>query len=321
MSVLKYAFTASRESIYKRVSRQLGEPVAFLNGAYAVWQGTNPVALVSHVDTVLEHSRRKLILNWNKKGIVSGKFGLGADDRAGVGMILSVIESGLKPWVILCDDEEIGCVGAAQLAKDVPKGFDNISAMIELDRRGSNDVVYYDMDLDTPDAAALRYFLEYEAKYTKAWGTFSDISVLADEWQIAAANLSVGYYNEHTHKEFLVVNEWRRNMERVKLILESMKDLDRLVYESDYKSYQGWRTSSGSYETHGYGTKTRSCMSGGAKVITYTSQDADDPNVWSESDYIKDRSRIYYNHDVCYCGTKLIADYCSSCDRYPHMGG
>lgn len=152
--------------------------------------------------------------------------GLGADDRAGVFIILQIIRSGLRPHIIFTTDEEVGAVGAAALAKkDCP--FKDLRYMIELDRHGTNDCVFYDCDN--------REFAEYVESFgfISTWGSFSDISVLCPEWEVAGVNLSVGYRDEHSVSEVLFVNPLLATLNKVKKMLTE-KDIPKFEYIFSY---------------------------------------------------------------------------------------
>jgi len=127
--------------------------------------------------------------------------GLGADDRAGVYMILQLLKDGLRPHVLFTTDEEIGGVGAERFAikyRSVLRAT-NIKYIMELDRSGSNDCVFYDCD-----NKRFEKFINKFGFCTES-GTFSDISIVCPITGIAGVNLSVGYYYEHTTTEMLDV--------------------------------------------------------------------------------------------------------------------
>ena len=86
--------------------------------------------------------------------------------------------------------------------------------MIELDRRGTEDAVFYDCEN--------KKFQEFiiGQGFKKDQGTFSDISILSPAWDIASVNLSIGYFNEHTKEEFLFTKATERNLQRVRKILD-----------------------------------------------------------------------------------------------------
>ena len=174
--------------------------------------GDIPIGLVAHLDTVFQDPPKTIYYN-KKNNVLRGKKGLGADDRAGVFAILKVIEVGYRPTVIFTTDEEIGCLGASALVRDFEIPFTALNFIIELDRRGTNDCVFYECDN--------KDFSEYIESFGFVIniGSFSDISVICPSWGIAGVNLSVGYYNEHTHKEYLNLNELYITIDKVINIL------------------------------------------------------------------------------------------------------
>ena len=167
--------------------------------AYIYAEGSQPICLVAHLDTVFSALPEEIFYDPEQEVMWSPQ-GLGADDRAGVYAILSIINSGFRPSVVFTTDEEKGCLGAAELVIDHPDcPFPNLKAIIELDRCGKEDSVFYDCDnID---------FEEYIAQFgfKPNLGSFSDISTIAPEWGVAAVNLSVGYVDEHTYNERLYV--------------------------------------------------------------------------------------------------------------------
>ena len=148
-----------------------------------------------------------------RKGVLWSPDGLGADDRAGIFAILQIIQSGLRPSIILTTDEERGGLGAQKLAKrECPIPF--LKYMIELDRKGSCDCVFYD--------CANPQFIQYIEKFgfVERTGSFSDISFLMSAWKICGVNLSIGYQDEHTIAEILNVNAMYRTIDIVKKMLQ-----------------------------------------------------------------------------------------------------
>jgi di/tripeptidase len=189
---------------------------------YILAEGTLPICLVAHLDTVFKQPPREIFYDQFEKVMWSPQ-GLGADDRAGVYAILEIISNGYKPSVIFTTDEEMGAEGARKLIKDYPEcPFQDLKAMIELDRRGCLDCVFY--ECDNPD------FEEYieEFGFVTNAGIFSDISVIAPEWGIAAVNLSVGYLDEHSLVERLYIEDLENTIQKVKCILD--KSISMLNY-------------------------------------------------------------------------------------------
>lgn len=205
---------------------------------YILAEGDIPICLVAHLDTVEKIPPRNIFFDNENKVMWSPEL-LGADDRAGVYAIIQIIESGYRPHIILTTDEEIGAVGATALVKQIPKcPLENLKAIFQLDRHGSNDCVFY--DCDNPD------FTKYVESFgfDTAYGSFSDISVIAPEWGIAAVNLSVGYYNEHQKIEYLRFDELHQTIEKVKMMLDNVEEMESYKYIEAKRVNNFWNMSS-----------------------------------------------------------------------------
>lgn len=184
-------------------------------------EGDIPVALVAHMDTVFSYPAYDVYYD-PRKNVLWSPDGLGADDRAGIFAILQIIKSGLRPHIIFTTDEEKGCIGADAMVKyECP--FKELKYVIQLDRRGANDCVFY--DCYNPD------FIEFIEGFgfVEAYGTFSDISSICPAWKVCGVNLSVGYENEHSMQETLNIGHLYATIEKVKQIL-SLEEQPSFVY-------------------------------------------------------------------------------------------
>lgn len=199
---LKSALNAKLTSIgYTPVSKK-----GFL---YA--EGDAPVLLVAHLDTVHKQPVSRIL--YSKDGnLMMSPEGIGGDDRCGVYMILQLIEE-MRPFILFTEDEEIGCVGARDFAKS--KIHPQVNYIVEMDRRGGNDAVFY--GCDNPEFTEFVCSFDFE----KAHGSFSDISVIAPKLGVAAVNISSGYYNEHSRHEYINLYEVERNIQRIKTMIQS----------------------------------------------------------------------------------------------------
>lgn len=86
-------------------------------------------------------------------------------------------------------------MGARKFAKS--KLRPEVNYIVELDRRGTNDAVFY--NCDNPDFTEFVCSFGFEENY----GSFSDISVVAPHLDTAAVNISAGYFNEHRLHEMI----------------------------------------------------------------------------------------------------------------------
>lgn len=209
-------------------------------------EGTFPVLLVAHMDTVHEKLPDVILYDTGKKKVWSPN-GIGGDDRCGVYMVLEVIRK-YNCSVLFCEDEESGMVGAKKFTKtDLAKEI-MFNYIIEFDRRGKKDAVFYDCDNEDFEKFITKEF------YKTAYGSYSDISVLAPYIGCAAVNLSCGYYNAHSTNEYVIIPEMESSIEAACKILERTTDEDKFEYiEAQYSyggSYSGGNYSG--YSSYGY---------------------------------------------------------------------
>lgn len=172
---------------------------------YLYAAGGVPVLLVAHLDTVHREPVRDICYNADRTVAMSPQ-GIGGDDRAGVWMALHILEQ-VRCHVVFCEDEEIGCVGARKFSRRAQ--LPQVNYIVEMDRRGANDAVFY--RCDNPD------FTEYVCGFgfEVAYGSCSDISYIAPSIGAAAVNISCGYYCEHQRYEYIRLDQMRRNAQRI----------------------------------------------------------------------------------------------------------
>ena len=202
--------------------------------------GDIPIALVAHMDTVFKFPVSDLYYD-QKKGVLWSPEGLGADDRAGIFAIIKILQDGLRPSIILTTGEEEGGVGACALVEKYPEcPFPGLKYMIQLDRHGTNDCVFY--DCYCPE------FVDYVESFgfCERWGSFTDISFLMPEWQIVGVNLSVGYEDEHSKQEILNINPLFDTIKKVKKMLGETEIPD-FVYDEVVAAGSFWWKKTGNW--------------------------------------------------------------------------
>ena len=132
--------------------------------------------------------------------------GIGGDERCGVWMILQILRT-TNCHVLLCEEEEVGCIGAKKFTSGSLRP--QVNYIVELDRRGSNDAVFY--HCDNPGFEDFVTSFGFET----AGGSCSDISYIAPYLETAAVNISCGYYCEHQRHEYIHLEEMELNAARV----------------------------------------------------------------------------------------------------------
>lgn len=196
--------------------------------------GDGPTVLLNaHLDTVEEISHTRKILKqeniWrSSEGI------LGADDRAGINVILatakSLTEKNFQGTVkyIFTVEEEIGLVGAYEINEtflwDVDMAF-------VIDRRGNGDIVTSKGGISRFCTERFGQKIEQIARHSgmSYWKTTTGGSSDAAIWAshgIQSVNLSAGYNFEHTDHEQLDV---KANYGTYELVLELLENSQRLT--------------------------------------------------------------------------------------------
>jgi hypothetical protein len=222
---LEQFFQLSQKQLLKAMNQYLKSKYdkVIATKDYVIAVGDIPIALVAHLDTVFAEGVRNIYYD-KVKNVMWSPDGLGADDRAGIYSIIQLVRMGFRPTVIFTTDEELGCLGASQVAKDFPIPPANIKYVIELDRRGAEDCVFYDCEN--------QQFIDYveEFGFVTNFGSFSDICAICPVWKVAGVNLSIGYYNEHTHTEILHVGQMYNTIRRVQKMLQSAASAPEFKY-------------------------------------------------------------------------------------------
>lgn len=215
---IKYICSLTQDELGRSLSSVLRrakyKPVVTKDYIYA--EGTIPIALVAHMDTVFPHPPQEIFYD-TSQNVVWSPQGLGADDRAGIYAILQIIKTGLRPHIIFTTDEEKGGKGSLVLSSQ-PCPFKDLRYIIQLDRQGNSDCVFYDCD----NPAFTEYICNFG--FVEAYGTFTDISNFCPDWKIAGVNLSVGYRDEHSRQEVLFVNGLNATIQRVIKMLSVQPD-------------------------------------------------------------------------------------------------
>ena len=195
--------------------------------------GNGPVIMLNaHLDNVEELVPGRKIMKedglWRSdKGI------LGADDRAGVAVILQIARNlaqssfNGKVKFVFTVKEECGLVGASQVDEYF---LWDVDAAFVVDRRGTGDIVTscggY---IPFCNEAFGRCIEEIAVKTTTGkWactaGGSSDTRIWAAHG-IQSVNLSVGYHHEHTENEMLDIGACYQTVELLEGVFENARDI------------------------------------------------------------------------------------------------
>lgn len=212
-----------------------GKEKVIANNDFVFCKGDIEIMLVAHLDTVHKKQVEYYFVD-SVKGVITSPQGIGGDDRCGVYAILKIIGkmSPRRPHILFTTDEECGMRGAIAAAKELKPYVENLKFIIEIDRKGEDDCVFYSCG----NESFKTYIQTFGFKL--AYGSCSDIGKLAPAWDVAAVNLSSGYYNAHSKDEYVVVAHLEKTIQRVVNILndnsEKSKKYDYGKVEYSYGS-------------------------------------------------------------------------------------
>ncbi len=207
----------------------------------------------SHTDTVHRDGGDNPIRldTSNPKAVVwraSSGSCLGADDGAGVALMVHMIEAGVPGLFVFFRGEEVGGVGSSWLADNMPQALDGIDRCISLDRAGYGDVITHQAGercCSDAFADALAGAITTD-DFTLAFlpdstGVFTDSANLT---RIVAecTNLSVGYAAQHGDGEWQDVTFLQRLVERLVTVSWDALPVERKLFEVEKngKKIQGW---------------------------------------------------------------------------------
>ena len=168
---------------------------------------------MAHLDTVHQTQGRLDLLLTNDKQVYAEQNKspaiLGADDGAGVALLLEMLTAGVPALYLFSQGEECGGFGG-QFAAQQRARFDGIDRLVSFDRRGKYDIC----GAQIVGTLASEDFVSELAKklsmgHKWAEGTYTDNS----EFQgliPEIVNVSVGYEKEHSVNESLDYDYWCR---------------------------------------------------------------------------------------------------------------
>lgn len=217
VNILKYRRAHGTRSHTQFVRRVL-EPVFGLPdqfGNYTLIVGEAPtVAFMAHHDSVeYTNGRTKLhigadlVIGLDAKDQTSGC--LGADDGAGIFLILEMIAANVPGLYLIFAEEESGCIGSSAYARTFPEMFDGITTAISFDRHDlhGNQVIthmYAGRTCSPLFAGELCRALEPLGYVPDDGGLITDsMEFLGVGDVVEVTNITVGYREHHSPFETL----------------------------------------------------------------------------------------------------------------------
>jgi len=174
-------------------------------GNYYIQIGESKTCFTSHMDTASGYYQKVKHVIKDNIVMTDGYSVLSADDKAGMTIMLYMIENKVPGTYYFFQGEESGCVGASAILRKNREFFAQFDRMVSFDRRGYNSIITHQMgrrgcseDFALALAEELGYQgLSYRPDHT---GIFTD-SVEFIGFIPEVTNLSVGYFHEHSREE------------------------------------------------------------------------------------------------------------------------
>lgn len=218
-------------------------------------KGKSTILWSSHIDTMHRNKTKdpdQLMQEvWvDEEGIafVSDKDDcLGADDGAGIWLMLEMIKADCAGTYIFHRGEEKGCWGSSRMAVHHATWLSNFTHAIAFDRRGNTSIITHQTGARGCSDALGNRFIEllnmgHELDPTGVYTDTAEYMELIPE----CVNVSAGYQGEHSSRETLDTNyilALRDAMCTVDwLTAELPVDRDPTVYEGRYGGYDGYNS-------------------------------------------------------------------------------
>ncbi len=248
--------------------------------------GDSDVMFTSHLDTATSASTEVVheidgsIIKTNGKSI------LGADDKAGVTIMLYMIERNIPGLYYFFLGEEVGCLGSKDVSeKHKIEKLPYITKVVSFDRRGLSSVITFQA---SSRCCSDKFGEALAAELNRVEASFSykndPTGIYTDSAQFTkiypeCTNISVGYYNEHTFSEKQDIDHLTKLAEACCLVNWTSLPVERDPSKVEYGGYS--RYSYGGYSwddeyDYDYGWASRSSYNN----TTYKSAVATKNKVW-----------------------------------------
>ena len=211
------------------------------HGNYFLQIGDEPTTMFTcHLDTA-SHDVRKVNHVFDGNLVkTDGTSILGADDKAGMVVLLYMIEQKVPGLYYFFLGEERGCIGSGLAAKDFKQIFPYIKKVISFDRRGTTSVITHQM---SGRSCSDEFAQELSNRLNAVESTFKfrpdSTGVYTDSAEFVeiveeCTNISVGYQNEHTTSELQDINHLTKLCKAVAQIDFESLPVSREAGEDDW---------------------------------------------------------------------------------------
>lgn len=210
--------------------------------------------VVSHTDTVHDIYKGYEVIErrGNLFGFCSEKMeqvGVGGDDKVGVWICLEMLKKFDNIKICFFSQEEIGCVGSSMADKNF---FKDVGFALECDRKGNKDFVQTSSGVKMFDDKFKKKIMPVLKKfgYSVTDGGLTDVHEISQDMDISCANMSCGYYNPHSSREYVNIKDAINTCRMVSKLIELLGEKQYYHKAEDDYGYSSWGYG-GNY--YGYG--------------------------------------------------------------------
>tara|TARA_R110000824_G_scaffold325412_2_gene512338 strand:+ start:647 stop:1642 length:996 start_codon:yes stop_codon:yes gene_type:complete len=198
--------------------------VYLTKGSEKMTQAEYYPCVVSHIDTV--HFNQKELVENNERLVIFEKddrltayhpttgeeTGIGGDDKCGVFICLSLLERLDVLKAAFFVEEEIGMLGSKEA---LPEFFENVGYAIQFDAPSANWITEVCSGVKILDEGFKKKVTPILKKggYTNfSNDPFTDVNQLAQKFDFNCLNLGCGYYQQHSVKEYVIIEEVKKSL-------------------------------------------------------------------------------------------------------------
>ena len=230
-------------------------------GNYFLKIGESRTIFASHLDTACKdqvdvtHVFENNYIKTDKKSI------LGADDKAGVTILLWLIKNDIPGLYYFFIGEEVGCIGSGLAAKKI-KFKGNYDRIISFDRRGTSSIITHQSGTRT---CSNEFAFELSKQLNQSGLLYKkdDTGVYTDSAEFVSVipectNIAVGYYQEHTfseHQDIIHLIKLAKACLNVQWEeLPTKRDMSKVESKWDYYTSRepDWYTDQGEYSNRNH---------------------------------------------------------------------
>lgn len=286
------------------------------HGNYYYKIGSSRTIFASHLDTACKDQTQVSHVFDGKFIRTDGKTILGADDKAGVTIMLYLIKNNVPGLYYFFVGEEVGCIGSGLAAKfgEFKGKYDRI---ISFDRKDTSSIITYQSSIrccsDMFADSLAKEFNQLGMNYSKdEGGVYTDSAEFIDIIP-ECTNISVGYYREHTTSESQDIEHLCKLAECcIKInweFLPTKRDVTKTQYRSfdNYKKYStnsdwSYHSSKSDWRRRDYGySDDWSYQNGSLSKNSYNDNDDDywygqeQYNTYKKNRSSKKRGKTFYD--------------------------